>query len=126
MELYIDGLNIQAEPGKSLRQLSEELGFTGQDFSARPIAAKIAGEIFNLNYIPVRNETEGLDRPSIRRAMAASNGQVQLLRYTDPAGKDVYSRTAQFVLFLAIHQLWPRATAKMDCFVCGSAGRGQL
>lgn len=33
MELYIDGLNIQAEPGKSLRQLSEELGFTGQDFS---------------------------------------------------------------------------------------------
>lgn len=29
MELYIDGLNIQAEPGKSLRQLSEELGFTG-------------------------------------------------------------------------------------------------
>ena len=45
MELYIDGLNIQAEPGKSLRQLSEELGFTGQDFSARPIAAKIAGEI---------------------------------------------------------------------------------
>ena len=115
MGLYIDGLNIQAEPGKSLRQLSEELGFTGQDFSTRPIAAKIAGEIFNLNYIPVRNETEGLDRPSIRRAMTASNGQVQLLRYTDPAGKDVYSRTAQFVLFLAIHQLWPRATAKMDC-----------
>ena len=49
MELYIDGLNIQAEPGKSLRQLSEELGFTGQDFSTRPIAAKIAGEILNLN-----------------------------------------------------------------------------
>lgn len=117
MDLYIDGFAISAQPGKSLRQLTEELGLDSGEFPKRPIAAKIAGEIFNLNYVPVRNEAEGLDRPSIRRAMAASNGRVQLLRYTDPAGKDVYSRTVQFTLFLAIHQIWPQAKAKMGCTI---------
>ena len=86
-------------------------------FTQRPIAAKIAGEVFNLNYIPVRMKDAELDRPSIRRAIAASGGVVHLIRYTDPVGKDIYSRTAQFVLFLALHQLWPQARAKMGCTV---------
>lgn len=117
MQLLIDGLPVEAEAGKTLCELAAELGFSGEKLAERPIAAKIAGEIFNLNYIPVRTGKEGVDRPSIRRAMSASNGQVQLLRYGDPAGKDVYGRTAQFVLFLALHQLWPHARAKMDCTV---------
>ena len=92
------------------------LGMEGRTISERPIAAKIAGEVFSLNYIPIR-EKDTCERLSIRRAMAASGGVIQLLRLTDPAGRDVYDRTAQFVIFLALHQLWPKAIAKMGCTV---------
>ena len=120
MELQIDGYRIYAKPGQTLLSLVRELGLDHDRFSCRPIAARIAGEVFNLNYIPVRMKDATPDRPSIRAAMAASGGVVQLLRYADPSGKDVYSRTVQFLLFLAIHRVWPKARAKMNCTV-GSA-----
>ena len=120
MKLYIDGLQYDARPGQSLLEIIRELGLDSGRLSDRPLAAKIAGEVFNLNYVPVRVSDVLQERPSIRRAMAASGGQVHLLRYTDPSGKDVYARTAQFVLFLALRQLWPNARAKMNCTV-GSA-----
>ena len=120
MQLQIDGVSVKAEPGQSLLEIIQKLGMDDGGLSSRPLAAKIAGEVFNLNYIPVRIADMCHERPSIRRAMAASGGNVQLLRYADPSGKDVYARTAQFVLFLAIRQLWPRARAKMNCTV-GSA-----
>ena len=37
------------------------------------------------------------------------------VRYADEAGKEAYIRTAQFVIFLALRQLWPEARAKMNC-----------
>ena len=117
MNLYIDNRVIEAKPGQSLRQLVEELNLERAELSLRPLAAKIAGEVFTLNYIPVRvKETTG-ERQSIRRAMAASNGEVHLIRYHDAAGRDVYRRTSQFVIFLALRQLWPGAVAKMTCKV---------
>lgn len=117
MKLTIDGKSVVAERGQSLLDILNGLGIAGDKLSNMPIAAKIAGEVFNLNYIPVRVYEGCQDRPSIRRAMAASNGLIQLLKITDPAGRDVYDRTAQFVLFLAIHQLWPNARPKMGCTV---------
>ena len=117
MELCIDGKKITAQPGQTLLELIRELGLQGTSLAHRPIAAQIAGEVFNLNYIPVRIADVCQDRPSIRRAMAASGGNVHLLYYSDPSGKDVYSRTVQFVLFLALRQLWPQARAKMNCTV---------
>ena len=115
MELCIDGKQITAQPGQSLLDLVRLAGLDVSSLSGRPLAAKIAGEVFTLNYIPIRQkDTEG-ERPSIRRAMAASNGEVRLLRYGDEAGKDVYIRTAQFVIFLAMKQLWPKAVAKVSC-----------
>lgn len=117
MKLTIDGKSVVAERGQSLLDILNNLGIAGDKLSNMPIAAKIAGEVFNLNYIPVRVYEGCQDRPSIRRAMAASNGVIQLLKITDPAGRDVYDRTAQFVLFLAIHQLWPNARPKMGCTV---------
>ena len=117
MELVIQDRYIDAKPGQSLLQLVQELGLDSDKLSARPLAAKIAGEVFTLNYIPVRNKDVVSERQSMRRAMAASGGQVQLLRYCDDAGKEVYARTAQYILFLAIHRLWPRAHAKMSCTV---------
>ena len=117
MTLTIDGKQVVAQPGQSLLEIIGQLGMTGKRISDMPIAAKIAGEVFSLNYIPVRANDPHHDRPSMRRAMEASGGVIQLLRITDPAGRDVYDRTAQFVIFLALHRLCPNAVAKMGCTV---------
>ena len=115
MYLTIDGHSIQAQPGQSLLELVKQLQLEGESLVDRPLAAKLAGEVFTLNYIPLRVKDANPDRPSIRRAMAASKGEVRLLRYGDPAGKECYIRTAQFAIFLALRQLWPNARAKMNC-----------
>ena len=117
MTLRIDGVEIEAKPGQSLLDLLGILGLDTGTLSDRPLAAKIAGEVFNLNYVPVRDTDAEPDRVSIRRAMAASDGNVRLLRYSDPAGRDVYERSAQFLLFLALHRLYPGSRAKMNCSV---------
>lgn len=115
MNLIIDGLTIVSQPDQSLLELVKALGLEGKSLLDRPLAAKLAGEVFTLNYIPRRQKDGTSERPSMRRAMEASGGQVRLLRYSDAAGKECYIRTAQFVLFLALRQLWPEARAKMNC-----------
>lgn len=117
MNLKIDGICVVAQPDETILDLINRMGLNHEKLSDKPIAAKIAGEVFNLNYVPVRSKDVQQVRPSIRRAMAASNGEIRLIRYNDPVGKDVYARTVQFVLFLALHRLWPDARAKMDCTV---------
>ena len=115
MYLTMDGSRIEAQPGESLLALVGKLGMEGKSLLDRPLAAKIAGEVFTLNYIPVRQKDAQGDRPSMRRAMAVSNGVVRLLRYSDPAGKECYIRTANFAVFLALRRLWPDATGKVSC-----------
>ena len=117
MKLFIDGMEIVAHPGQTLRELVCALGLDEPSLAKRPLAAKIAGETFTLNYVPVRVGEDGEPRPSQRRAMAASGGRVALLRYGDPTGREAYTRTVQFVLFLALRQLYPGVTAKMNCTV---------
>ena len=115
MKLLIDGYEIIPKPEQSLFDMLGELGLIQGKLSTDPIAARIAGRIFTLNYIPLRQKDLTPDRSSVRKAMAASGGVVKLLYYTDHDGLDAYTRTAQFVLFLAIRRLWPAATAKMTC-----------
>lgn len=115
MQLNIDGKTIQAEPEQSLKALVAKLGLDAPKLSQRPLAARIAGEVFTLNYIPLREKDGEGDRPSMRRAMAASGGNIKLLRYGDSTGKEVYIRTAQFLMFLAFQQLWPKARAVVGC-----------
>lgn len=115
MKLRIDGRDIQARPGQSLLELVQALDLTGNTLSSRPLAAKIAGEVFTLNYIPVRPQQEEGEGSTIRRAMAASQGEVRLLYYRDEPGKECYIRTAQFVIFLALGQLWKDTRVKMSC-----------
>ena len=117
MELIIDGYKVEPKPDQSLLQIVKSLGLSTGKLSTDPLAAKIAGEVFTLNYIPVRQKDAQPDALSVRRAMAASGGEIRLLRYIDPNGKDAYVRTAQFVIFLALRQLWPDAVAKMNCTV---------
>ena len=116
MKLMIDGRAIVASPEQSLLELVKELGLITGKLSTDPIAAKIAGRVFTLNYIPVRQK-DVTERETVRKAMAASGGVIRLLRYSDPAGRDAYTRTAQFILFLALQRLYPASRAKMNCTV---------
>ena len=115
MQLKIDGVAVQANPGQSLRELVTALGMDSPSLKERPLAAKIAGEVFTLNYIPVRVSDHEHDCATIRRAMAASRGEIHLLHYSDGVWKKVYTRTACFLVFLAIRTLWPDAVSKISC-----------
>ena len=117
MKLYIDNHEVEAKADQSLLDMVTELGLVSGKLSTDPIAAKIAGRVFTLNYIPLRQKDITPDRKSIRTAMAASGGIVNLIRYTDPIGHDVYTRTAQFIIFLAIERLWPKAQGSMNCTI---------
>ena len=115
MLLTIDGRCVEAQPEQSLLDLVKQMGMESSSLADQPLAAKIAGEVFTLNYIPFRKKDGQGERPSMRRAMAASNGAVRLLRYGDAAGKECYIRTARFAIFLALRQLWPDASGKVSC-----------
>ena len=117
MKLYIDGREVTPRPDQTLYEMVCELGLATGKLATDPIAAKIGGRVFTLNYVPLRQKDLTPERGSIRKAVAASGGVVRLLRYTDPAGRDAYVRTAQFAIFLAIRRLWPEARAKMNCTV---------
>ena len=56
MKLWIDGHQIIAGVDQTLLDLVRELNLDSELLSHRPIAAKIAGEVFSLNYVPVRME----------------------------------------------------------------------
>jgi uridine kinase len=114
MKLYIDNREIEARADQSLLDMLTEMGLMTGKLSEDPIAAKIAGRVFTLNYVPVRQKDITPDRQSIRTAMAASGGIINLIRYTDLIGRDVYTRTAQFIVFLAIRRLWPKAQGTMN------------
>lgn len=116
MKLRIQGISADADIGQTLIELVSQLGLDDHDFAHRPLAAKIAGDVFTLNYIPFRVEDEK-KRSRMRRAIEASGGEISLLTYADAAGRDVYARTAQFVMFYAFRQLYPHGVAKMGCMV---------
>ena len=115
MRLTIDGKAVQAQPGESLRDMVVSQGMDARDLQKRPLAAKIAGEVFTLNYIPVRLKDSTPESPTVRRAMAASHGEIHLLHYSDSQGKKVYTRTACFLVFLSLRALWPSCVAKISC-----------
>ncbi len=117
MKLMINGHPITPEPDQTLYDMVRNLGMIQGKLSTDPIAAKIAGRVFTLNYIPVRQKDLSHESGSVRKAMAVSGGIIRLLTYRDPAGRDVYTRTAQYVLFWAIRRLWPTARAQMNCTV---------
>ncbi len=115
MKLYIDNHEFNARADMSLFDMIKELGLYSGKLSSDPIVAKLAGRVFTLNYVPLRSKDISPDRESIRTAVEASGGIVRLFRYSDPSGREAYARTAQFILFLALKRLYPKAVAKMSC-----------
>ena len=67
MQLTVDGKTVEAKKSQSLRELVCGLGLDREQLSQRPLAARIAGEVFTLNYIPLRDKDGEGDRPSMRR-----------------------------------------------------------
>ena len=116
MKLMIDQTIITAQTDESLYDIVKRMGLVTGKLSSDPIAAKIAGRVFTLNYIPERHKDVS-ERESMRKAITASGGCVKLLTYRDHAGAECYVRTAQFILFLAIGRLSKTARAKMCCTV---------
>ena len=117
MELIIDGRKITAQPEETLLDMVKRLGLLKGNLTEDPIVAKIAGEVFTLNYVPLRQKDVQPEQENIRAAMSYSDGKIKLLRYCDPRGRDAYGRTAQFVLFYALSKLWPQAKSQTHCIV---------
>ena len=103
MNLTIDNKSVMPQSGQSLLEIIRDMGLVTDRLSTNPLAARIAGEVFTLNYIPQRKQDT--DSTKTRTAVAASGGEVKLIRYQDTAGKAAYTRTAQFVVFLALSRL---------------------
>lgn len=106
MELNINGITVQSECGDTLLMLIQRAGFDQQDMRHKPLAAQIGGEIFNLNYDPVRL-LEG--KVCVRSAVENAQGNIKLLTIESDQGRRVYERTMLFVLLLAVHRHFPQA-----------------
>lgn len=115
MKLYIDGHMVEPKADQSLFDMVKELGLYQGKLSTDPLVAKLAGRVFTLNYVPLRSKDITPDRESIRSAVEASGGNIRLFSYCDPNGREAYVRTAQFIIFLAMSNLYPNAISKMSC-----------
>lgn len=116
MLITVDGHPIEAHAGDRLVDLVRTLGLDDESLQKRPLAADIAGEVFTLNYIPLRGVGSD-DAPStvrLRKAIQKGGGQVKLIRYNEPRGKAVYERTLLFVFFLAMREVFPSAKARVN------------
>ena len=68
MKLIIDNHEYLARPGESLYDMVRALGLDSKKLSLDPLAAKISGRVFTLNYIPLREKDVGVERTTIRKA----------------------------------------------------------
>jgi len=114
MQLYLNGIPTEIREGQSLVDLIREQGLDTESLSTRPLAVKMGGETFTLNYVPLRTKSSDAAPRSFRRAVRAAKGQIELLRYTDELGRRVYERTMTFVFLLAARSLFPEAKVTID------------
>ena len=102
MQITIDSHPIEAHAGERLVDLVRKLGLDTDSLKTRPLAADIAGEVFTLNYMPLRGvgDDNAPTTVRMRKAISHSNGKVKLIRYDEARGRAVYERTLLFVFFL--------------------------
>lgn len=110
MQLYLDNVPIEAAPGDTFLALVQRAGLDSENLAHKPLAAQVGGAIYTLNCNPIHTTEKGAVP---RRAVQDTGGHVKLLRYGDDLGKRVYERTLQYVLLLALRQLWPEAQVQV-------------
>jgi len=130
VKLTIDGIVTEISAGERLLDIVRRVGLDSTDLKTRPLAANIAGEVFTLNYVPMREEPNSVtQRVTLRRAMRASNGVITLLRYDSARGNRVYERTMLFVFLMAMRELYPKTRVRINYAVgaglFASVGDGQ-
>jgi sulfur carrier protein ThiS len=111
MQIRMNGTPVEVQAGESLLDIVKRLGLDTASLKTRPIAADIAGEVFTLNYIPIRQKEQG-DNPTtfrMRKAIRKGGGEIKLIRYTESRGRTIYERTIIYVFFLAMRELFPKA-----------------
>ena len=116
MEIRIDGNAVEVRTGESLLSMVKRLGLDTDSLKTRPLAADIAGEVFTLNYIPMREKEQG-ETPTnyrMRKAIRKGSGEIKLIRYSETRGKAIYERTMLYVFFLAMRELFPQAKTKVN------------
>ena len=114
MQLYLNGSPVEIAEGQSLLALIREQGLDTKSLKTRPLAVKMGGETFTLNYVPIRTKAGDAAPRSFRRAVRAAKGQAELLTYNDELGRRVYERTMTFVFLLAARNLFPEAKVTID------------
>jgi uridine kinase len=116
MQILIDSIPAEVRTGESLLDIIRRLGLDTDSLKTRPIAADIAGEVFTLNYVPMRQKEQG-DAPTtfrMRKAIRKGSGEVKLIRYGESRGRAIYERTIIYIFFLAMRELFPAAHAKVN------------
>ena len=116
MQIRMNGTPVEVQAGESLLDIVRRLGLDTSSLKTRPIAADIAGEVFTLNYIPMRQKEQG-DNPTtfrMRKAIRKGSGEIKLIRYTESRGRAIYERTIIYVFFLAVRELFPKARCKVN------------
>ncbi len=106
MLLTIEEKKIEAQTGETLLSLIARAGLNDESMANKPLAAQIGGEVFHLNYVPVRLK-DGVETP--RSAVLNAGGTIRLLRYGDAMGRRAYERTLLFVFILAVRKKFPGA-----------------
>lgn len=102
MLITVDGKTVSLEAGGTVSDAIRLAGFNADTARERPLAARIGGEIFNLNYTLKRD------------------CELNLLRFADEEGRRVYERTLQFVFIMAVRKCLPDA----EMLFKYSAGQG--
>ncbi len=116
MQIRINGIPAEVSAGESLLDIVRRLGLDTDSLKTRPIAADIAGEVFTLNYIPMREKEQG-DNPTtfrMRKAIRKGGGDVKLILYGESRGRAIYERTIIYIFFLAMRELFPAAHCKIN------------
>ena len=116
MQILIDNLPVDVQTGESLLDIVRRTGLDSDSLKTRPIAADIAGEMFTLNYIPMRQKEQGdsITTFRMRKAIRKGGGEVKLIRYGESRGRAIYERTVIYVFFLAMRELFPKVHTKIN------------
>lgn len=116
MQIRINGIPAEVSAGESLLDIVRRLGLDSASLKTRPIAADIAGEVFTLNYVPMREKEQGdnLTTFRMRKAIRKGGGEVRLILYGESRGRAIYERTIIYIFFLAMRELFPKAHAKVN------------
>ena len=82
MQIFIDNVPVEAQPGESLLTIVRRAGLDSQDLNKRPLAADLGGEVFTLNYVPCREQDKLPASVGFRerRGIRRSKGRISLIR----------------------------------------------